>query len=1007
MKSSSRSDYPVVRVLIIFSLLGAAVAPVAQAQVNFSAPPTYIGAGQLFVADFNGDGKPDILDSDGNLNLGNGDGTFTNGTPVPGKPLAVADFNGDGKPDILEQGTGTLLVLLGNGDGTFQPPISTNIGASLTLLAATDLNGDGKADVAGVSNGSSTLLIYLNNGNGTFAAGVAYNLGTVQGLPQLVVFGDFNGDSKADIAMITAGTPGQVVVLLGNGDGTFLPTPLVSTGVNGAISVVVGDFNRDGKLDLATSTAVDLLATVFLQLGNGDGTFQTATTACTGPFTGFAFEFESIGLAAADLNGDGNLDLVLTADLIGIYLGSGHGTFSSAPNYYEPMNIGAGTIAIADFNLDGKPDVAASGEILLGKGDGTVKGPPTVLLPTSATLAVVGKFVKNAAPGVAAISTGNGTSQNTLYVLVNDGTGFLSLAHTYTLPQPGSAIATGDVNGDGNLDLIVIGSTSTGWSYTVLLGNGDGSFQSPVAHQESGQTPYAPTIVIADFNSDGKQDFAVPIGNSVAVLVGNGDGTFGSPTLFFDGGGYWIVSADFNGDSKLDLAAAGSSGLAILLGNGDGTFQAAAFPYTASGLSSLLTADLNGDGKADLVSAAYRFIQVFLGNGDGTFIVLPPFGVNGGGTGVSPVALADVNGDGKLDLIAYDEIGSSVSNGIFLGNGDGTFDSTEIAIPYSNPSHSIFPGVQTTDMNGDGKPDLVIESPISTVFVLLNSTVSVPGTTFSPTSLTFPPQAVGSKSNPAPVTLTNTGAVALTVASVSFGGTDANEFQQTNNCTTVEPLTNCTINVVFAPTLAGGSNANLVITDNAGTGSQQVAVSGIGSGFAISAPAPSPTSVSAGGSANTTITITSAGGFNQSVMLSCSSITLNGSPATINPPSCKFNPTSLSNASGTSTLTISTVGASSFLIPIGLRSLFYAMWLPMLSLTLIGNGVNWSRKKLLRIALTCVVCLGLIVLPSCGGGGNSNGGGGSGGTPAGTYTISISASAGSMVGKTQVTLIVQ
>jgi hypothetical protein len=127
-------------IVVVLSTSFLALRASAQAQVSFSQPPTYTGSGQLFVADVNGDGKPDLLSADGTLQLGNGDGTFSTGTAVAGSPLAVADFNGDGKPDVLEAGTGTLLVLLGNGDGTFQAPISTNSGASLTAVAAIDLN---------------------------------------------------------------------------------------------------------------------------------------------------------------------------------------------------------------------------------------------------------------------------------------------------------------------------------------------------------------------------------------------------------------------------------------------------------------------------------------------------------------------------------------------------------------------------------------------------------------------------------------------------------------------------------------------------------------------------------------------------------------------------------------------------------------------------------------------------------------------------------------------------
>jgi hypothetical protein len=149
---------------------------------------------------------------------------------------------------------------------------------------------------------------------------------------------------------------------------------------------------------------------------------------------------------------------------------------------------------------------------------------------SSFSASVVGKFVKNAAPGVAVIGVSS-SGVSSLSILTNDGTGALSLAHTYVLPQPGSGIATADLNRDGNLDLVVTGndSTSMNWSYSVLLGNGDGNFQPPVLYQQSLQAGATLPIVIADFNGDGKLDMAVPVGNSVAVLLGNGDGTFSSP----------------------------------------------------------------------------------------------------------------------------------------------------------------------------------------------------------------------------------------------------------------------------------------------------------------------------------------------------------------------------------------------------------------------------------------------------------------------------------------------
>ena len=309
-------------------------------------------------------------------------------------------------------------------------------------------------------------------------------------------------------------------------------------------------------------------------------------------------------------------------------------------------------------------------------------------------------------------------------------------------------------------------------------------------------------------------------------------------------------------------------------------------------------------------------------------------------------------------------------------------------------------------MNGDGKQDLIVVYN-NNLLVLLNTTDPIPGTQFLPASVIFPPETIGTDSSPTPVTLTNTGAVTLIVKSVMFGGADAGEFKQTNNCSTIEPLANCTINVTFAPTTTGASSANLIVTDNAGTGSQQVPVSGSGAGFAISAPEPSPASVPAGGSATTTVTITSVGGFNQSVALACGSITLNGTAATMAPPTCKFSQSSVSNGSGTSTLTLSTTGRSAALAPVSTRShgLFYAMLLPILGMALLGRGLGTGRGKRLGILMVGLMIPGLLFLTACGGGNSGSGGGG--GTASGTYTISISGSAGSTVNITMVTLTVQ
>ena len=271
-------------------------------------------------------------------------------------------------------------------------------------------------------------------------------------------------------------------------------------------------------------------------------------------------------------------------------------------------------------------------------------------------------------------------------ILSGDSTGTLSLVHTYPIPPDGAfGILTADLNGDGNLDLVTIewdGSPGT-WGYSVLLGNGDNSFQAPVFYpQGSASANFQPAAVIADFNNDHKPDLAVAglTTGTLGIFLGNGDGTFASPVSYFDADFGPLLVADFNSDGKLDIAASGVDSTdtlktLIMFGNGDGTFQAAVFPSSLNNFRASLTADVNKDGTPDLVSIND---QVALGNGDGTFTMLsPPLTCPWGGwLGEAPcfiTAVADLNGDGKPDLFVGEGAMRVFQSGFQVGNGDGTF----------------------------------------------------------------------------------------------------------------------------------------------------------------------------------------------------------------------------------------------------------------------------------------------------------------------------------------------
>ena len=302
-------------------------------------------------------------------------------------------------------------------------------------------------------------------------------------------------------------------------------------------------------------------------------------------------------------------------------------------------------------------------------------------------------------------------------------------------PAPGSPVPIGtaplaevvaDLNRDGKPDLVVANSVSN--TVSVLLGNGDGTFQA-AQNYAVGQDPVS--VAVGDFNGDGRLDLAVANNQSsnVSILLGNGDGTFQTArTIPIVGMNPPFVNplsvavGDVNRDGKADLVVSVSfpgtlSSLAgsvyVLLGNGDGTFQAQ--QQVAQALGRVTLADLRGDGKLDVVLASgimqnfsTTTIGVLLGNGDGTFQAEQFY--NTGGVGPSNVAVADLNGDGKLDLVVANS--QTISGGplgggnvgVLLGNGDGTFQAAQtFAISNGAPT-----SVAVGDFNGDGKPDLAV-----------------------------------------------------------------------------------------------------------------------------------------------------------------------------------------------------------------------------------------------------------------------------------------------------------
>jgi hypothetical protein len=645
--------------------------------------------------------------------------------------VAVADFNGDGKPDLAVANLGTypnysdssVSVLLGKGDGTFLPAINYAAGSAPHSVAVGDFNGDGHQDLAVVAGGGVSIL--LGKGDGTFLPAVNYTVGY---LPLSVAVGDFNGDGIPDLAVANSNipNPGTVSVLLGKGDGTFLPTLTFPVG-NNPLSVAVGDFNGDGHQDLAVANYYSNNVSVLL--GQGDGTFQSAVNYAAG--------YIPNSVAVGDFNGDGFADLAVASNSgVSVLPGQGDGTFLPAQSFYA--GIYPSSVAVADFNGDGKPDLAvanygfygqgSSVSVLLGKGDGTFQ--PPVYYPAggeSASVAV-GDFKGD---GKQDLAVANSYPSNTVSVLLGKGDGTFQTAPSFPAGSSPRSVAVGDFNGDGIQDLAVANNTYSG-TVSVLLGQGDGTFL-PAQSFPAGSSPRS--VAVGDFNGDGKLDLAVANqgtsfpyydDSSVSILLGQGDGTFLPALSFSAGAGRRSVAVgDFNGDGKLDLVAAGyglkyapisyipyDEDVRVLLGNGDGTFQPAQSYPAGSVPWSVAVGDFNGDGKPDLAVANQisSTVSILLGQGDGTF---QPAVNYAAGTLPRSVAVGDFNGDGKQDLAVV--FGGGVR--VLLGKGDGTFQTTSV----SYVAGSVPISVAVRDFNGDGFPDLAVANGGSNdVSILLN-----------------------------------------------------------------------------------------------------------------------------------------------------------------------------------------------------------------------------------------------------------------------------------------------
>jgi hypothetical protein len=630
---------------------------------------------------------------------------------------AVGDFNGDGIPDIvvgINTFPGEIDLYPGNGDGTFGKPIRTTTLVAAQSLLVADFNQDGKLDLA-ASDGNGTVTIYLGDGKGGFSQQQVFREYVAIALQTA----DFNGDGKLDLAISIASSAGQADVIdvrLGKGDGTFGPAQPFQIG-QGAFTgnPAIGDFNQDGKLDMALPSG----STIYVALGNGDGTFTLGASYSTGQTIQFS-------AAAADINGDGKLDIV--TDGLSVLLGNGDGTFTLGGGVPLQYNYSSANVNLADFNGDGKLDAAVvfsySGtygiDLLLGNGDGTFQAPLIVLAPTSAAI-------------------------------VN--------------------LSTGDFQGVGDLGLVggalLLQTSATLSPSSLAFGNQTVGTKSPaqiVTFTNQGSSKLDITNISItgdpkDFEQSNKCGSSLPPHGSCQIKV-----IFGPKSV---GGKQASLSVSYKGLGSPETVSLTGTGVNA----GTVTLKPSRLTFAVQLLNSTSSAQ-----KATLTN-----------------------------TGSVDVTISNISTSGP-----FGQTNNCPSDLPVGGN-------CEIAVTFTPTTKGQAAGKLSVTDNATGSPQTVALSGIGTEVKL------------APLGVNFGDQKVGTKSSPIGIQLTNVGTTSLSISGIAITGKDTGDFSQTNDCgNSVPPGGNCTIKVRFAPTAKGPRSATLSVSDDGGGSPQTVALAGTG-----------------------------------------------------------------------------------------------------------------------------------------------------------------------------------
>jgi hypothetical protein len=702
------------------------------AAVNYAAGtgPASVAAGDV---DSDGDIDLVVVSTNDNaltrlLNAGNG--TFGAGTQFTTSTgpnfVALADIDADGDLDAVYTTSSYVWSQKNNGSGSFSSEENGNNALTAVGVSVADVDNDGDLDFVTVNNGSASIRVSYFNGSNWYASGNTYTVGTS---PTSVVTGDFNNDGYIDaVTANLAGGNGTISYLQNNQSGGFNSNVdyLIGTGSQPR-GLTAMDIDGDGDLDLAVANGAADSVVIFTN--NGSGSFTKGSQSATGdnPYAIASADIDGDGdmdIVTANNTGDnisvlkGTSPVQISSISPAAYANNSSVSSDVVITFNQSMN--AGTLNSSTIIVSGSQHGIYAGSY--GHSNGVLTFNPAVDFKAGEVVTVlVTTGVQN--PDGAALSSPYQWS----FVAAASAEGTFGDRQNYTLNGNPNQSVTADMNGDGASDVVTITSISPPPTYQnltrveVSLNNGSGVLGTPDTTYLG--SDYANALAATDVDGDGDLDVVLTTyygsGGDLYVLLNDGAGHLSAPVTYYAGGSYrvYIGPGDLNGDGYNDLVVVLSdlNRVKMYLNNGSGGFSVS--DSISTGLSTpsgIAISDVDGDGDVDILTDNYDNGTVALSknNGNGTFAAVTTF--SAGITFPDGIAAGDLNGDGAVDLAVSGWDSGQIS--ALLNSGSGAFSTTTA---YTNNSPSQ---IKLADMDGDGDLDIVTtEASIYKVSIRANN----------------------------------------------------------------------------------------------------------------------------------------------------------------------------------------------------------------------------------------------------------------------------------------------